>query len=110
MCKVIFESKYLKGKNGHPDPTSPEDIFNYSPTGELYNIYEWYEIATTILYRRMIWAREVQGGPPSWLSKIDNDKFTYFEKVNPNPQGYTCSYCPLKEGDCKLDCREYKIS
>lgn len=42
MCKEIAESKMLTKRDG-THPTALE-IFNYSPTGELFMVYEWYSI------------------------------------------------------------------
>jgi hypothetical protein len=41
MCEII--SSFFKEKHGIEK--SWEEIWNYSPTGELYNVYYWYEDA-----------------------------------------------------------------
>jgi len=43
VCKVIEESEVLVDKDGN-HPTAKE-IWNYSPTGELYMLTVWYEMA-----------------------------------------------------------------
>lgn len=43
MCEIIAKSKVLK-KDDNTYPTSIE-IFNYSRTGELFMIWEWYGVA-----------------------------------------------------------------
>lgn len=47
MCETIVEADILRKSNGEP-PTAHE-IFNYSPTGELFMIFEWYAIAKEVL-------------------------------------------------------------
>jgi hypothetical protein len=50
MCELI--SKYwaeAKGVN-----KTPEEIWNYSPTGELYMIHEWYEEAKEYYSRALV--------------------------------------------------------
>lgn len=47
MCAIIAESRILKRKDGSC-PTEQE-IFNYSPRGELAMIWEWYLPARDIL-------------------------------------------------------------
>lgn len=42
MCEFISESGLLHCENGSI-PT-PMEIFNYSPTGELFMIFEWYNM------------------------------------------------------------------
>lgn len=43
ICEVIETSGILKKKDGS-NPSAIE-IFNYSPTGELFMIHEWFDIA-----------------------------------------------------------------
>ena len=43
MCEKINEANILINKDGS-NPT-PKEIFNYSASGELFMIFEWYEIA-----------------------------------------------------------------
>ena len=49
MCEEILKADFLEGKNGKKPTTAEdicnEDICNYSPTGELSKVFEWYEIA-----------------------------------------------------------------
>lgn len=47
MCTIIANSKILEKQDG-TNPTA-EEIFNYSSTGELYMIFEWYELAQMTL-------------------------------------------------------------
>lgn len=47
MCKTIEKAKILQKNNG--DYHTADEIFNYSPTGELFMIFEWYEIAKNVL-------------------------------------------------------------
>ncbi len=50
MCETIVEADFLRSPDGTP-PTA-EQIFNYSPTGELFDVFFWYETARTILATR----------------------------------------------------------
>lgn len=43
MCETIVEAKILEKRDG-TSPTA-EEIWNYSSTGELYMIFEWYQDA-----------------------------------------------------------------
>tara|TARA_R110000868_G_C10896154_1_gene763963 strand:+ start:459 stop:668 length:210 start_codon:yes stop_codon:yes gene_type:complete len=43
-CEVIAESGILMNKSNGKNPTASE-VFNYSSTGELYMIPEWYKEA-----------------------------------------------------------------
>lgn len=47
MCETIERSKILVRRDGSY-PTAKE-IFEYSPTGELYMIWEWYDIAKELV-------------------------------------------------------------
>jgi len=47
VCEVIAESNILSNKEGI-NPT-PEQVFDYSPTGELFMLWEWYEIAVQVI-------------------------------------------------------------
>lgn len=47
MCEFIFESGLLR-REDDSIPTAME-IFNYSPTGELFMIFEWYNMAKAAL-------------------------------------------------------------
>ena len=47
MCKVIVKSGILRKQDGTP-PTA-EEIWNYSPNGELFMIFEWYKVAKKVL-------------------------------------------------------------
>ena len=47
MCKVIVKSGILRKQDGTP-PTA-EEIWNYSPNGELFMIFEWYAAAEKVL-------------------------------------------------------------
>lgn len=47
MCDTIVESDILKKEDGS-SPTS-EEIFHHSPTGELFMIFGWYEMALLVL-------------------------------------------------------------
>ena len=46
MCDIIVAADFLRKKDGTA-PTS-EEIFNYNSTGELFMIFEWYEVAHKI--------------------------------------------------------------
>jgi hypothetical protein len=50
MCETIEREHFLKAKDGHF--MSAEEIWNYSPTGELALIEEWYAMATERANRR----------------------------------------------------------
>jgi len=46
MCETIANTRLLTKKDGsHP---TAEEIFNYSPTGELFMIWEWYAMAKAL--------------------------------------------------------------
>ena len=47
MCEWIVKSGILR----RPDGTAPtaEEIWNYSPTGELSAVFEWYDMAVIVL-------------------------------------------------------------
>lgn len=47
MCEKIARANFLRKKDGTA-PT-PEEIFNYSPTGELASIWGWYRTARLLL-------------------------------------------------------------
>lgn len=47
MCEKIVEADFLRNPDGST-PTA-EEIWNYSPTGELFHIFEWYKTAKQIL-------------------------------------------------------------
>ena len=49
MCETIVEAGILKSPDGSA-PTA-EQIWEYSPTGELFMIYEWYHLALIALGR-----------------------------------------------------------
>ena len=50
MCDVIVSAKFLCNKDG--TLRTSEEVFNYSATGELYMIFEWYQIALVMLEKR----------------------------------------------------------
>jgi hypothetical protein len=47
MCEHIVKADLLE----RPDGTKPtaKEIFNYSSTGELYMVFEWYKMACEVL-------------------------------------------------------------
>ncbi len=47
MCETIIKADFLRRDDGSA-PTA-EEIFSYSPTGELFTIFEWYWQAVGIL-------------------------------------------------------------
>ncbi len=47
MCQTIVRADFLRDADGVA-PTA-EEIFNYSPTGDLSKMFEWYEVAKVIL-------------------------------------------------------------
>lgn len=46
MCEVIERAGFLRKPDGSR-PTALE-IFRHDPNGELWRVFEWYKIATTI--------------------------------------------------------------
>lgn len=50
VCEKIIKADFLTKQDG-TKPTVKE-IFNYSPTGELFMIFEWYKQAQEILKNR----------------------------------------------------------
>lgn len=48
MCEHIVKAKIIYKRNSD-DLLTAEEIFNYSPTGELFEIFGWYKMACTIL-------------------------------------------------------------
>lgn len=60
-CELIAESKLLVDQDGnHP---SAEEIFRYSPSGELSDIPFWYEEARALMGMPSLadWAKDVLG-------------------------------------------------
>lgn len=47
MCEKIVESDILRKPNGEA-PTARE-IFEYSPSGELFMVFEWYDMAVEVI-------------------------------------------------------------
>lgn len=47
MCETIVEADIIRKKDG--TKFKPKEIYEYSPTGELSRIFEWYEEAKTAL-------------------------------------------------------------
>ena len=47
MCETIVKADFLRNQDGS-SPTA-EQIFNSSPSGELFQVFEWYEDAKQIL-------------------------------------------------------------
>ena len=47
MCEKIVESDILRKPNGEA-PTARE-IFEYSPSGELFMVFEWYDKAVEVI-------------------------------------------------------------
>lgn len=47
MCEHIVKADFIENK----DDTKPtaEELFNYSPTGELYMVFEWYKMACILI-------------------------------------------------------------
>lgn len=43
MCKVIAKANMFERK------MTAREVFDYSPTGELWRIFEWYQLALLIL-------------------------------------------------------------
>jgi hypothetical protein len=48
MCEHIVKAGFLRF---HGKAPTAEQIWNYSPTGELYMILEWYEMACILLQK-----------------------------------------------------------
>lgn len=64
MCDLIVAERILEKPDG--SPYTAEEIHNSSPTGELYQIYEWYDLA--MLHRLQREDRAV-GKSPEGASK-----------------------------------------
>jgi len=47
MCETIEKAKILEKSDG--SLLTAEEIYNYSPTGELFMVFQWYECAIKIL-------------------------------------------------------------
>ncbi len=45
MCEHIVKADILRGPGGAGVPPTAEQIFNYSPSGELSAVFDWYEMA-----------------------------------------------------------------
>ena len=72
MCEVIERSKILIDKDGrHP---TAEEIWNYSPTGELSAVFDWYDQARVslglITPEELIAEFEARGYPPEMLAPM----------------------------------------
>ena len=50
MCETIVSADFLRYQNG--DSPTAEQIYNYSPTGELYMVFTWYEQAQIIIQNK----------------------------------------------------------
>jgi hypothetical protein len=55
MCEAIVEAGILRKRDGSA-PTWLE-VFEYSPTGELFMVFGWYEMAKSLLEARAVVAR-----------------------------------------------------
>jgi hypothetical protein len=53
MCEHIVKANFLFHK-GTDNLFSAEEIFNYSPTGELFMVFEWYRYACILLQEKAI--------------------------------------------------------
>ena len=63
MCEYIAAAKFLSRDEHY---LTAEEIFNYSPTGELYMLFEWYGIAVKVNEARAELSktlREMMKGP-----------------------------------------------
>ena len=47
MCEHIVKSGVLKRKDGQP--VTAEAVYNYSPRGELFMVFEWFKIACAMI-------------------------------------------------------------
>lgn len=52
ICEHIAKANFLF-KEGTDIPLTADEIWNYSPTGELFMLHEWYENACKILNFRL---------------------------------------------------------
>lgn len=43
MCELIVKADIIRKKDGNK--FKPEEVYEYSPTGELSMIFDWYNIA-----------------------------------------------------------------
>jgi len=57
MCEFIASMELLEDKKTK-QPLTPEEIFNYSPTGEVYMIYEWYAEAIGLALEKEAFLKE----------------------------------------------------
>lgn len=48
MCEHIVKAEMLY-KRSSDDLLTAEEIYNYSPTGELFMVFQWYRMACNIL-------------------------------------------------------------
>lgn len=46
MCEEIAALNLLRKPDG--TALTPEEVFNYGPTGELYMVFEWYELVLAV--------------------------------------------------------------
>lgn len=60
MCQTIIEAGILQKKDGTKLTT--EEVWNYSPTGELFMVFEWYKIAREVLKVRKLMEEFNSGG------------------------------------------------
>jgi hypothetical protein len=68
MCDVIVRADILRKKDG--SKLTAEEIFNYSPTGELYEIFSWYEYAQKVIAAQDSIIAAVQLCGPEFVSEI----------------------------------------
>lgn len=59
VCKTIVEADFLRLPDG--SAPSAEEIYNSSPTGELFHVFDWYEQAKLIINERS--NSKIQGAP-----------------------------------------------
>jgi hypothetical protein len=69
MCDVIVQADILQKKDG--SKFTAEEIFNYSPTGELYEIFFWYEYAQKVIATQNAIIAAAQPCGPEFAREIE---------------------------------------
>lgn len=99
MCETVERAGIIKELNGHCPPTA-EQIFNYSPTGELSRVFEWYAMAQLVLGEDKLNAMSRKDKATERMVGDRYLKFTYlgedisefitYENGKSNPFGWSC--------------------
>ena len=87
MCETIAHAHFLIKKNG--SYATAEEIFNYSPTGELWMIFHWYEVAIFVNSKRtelkqILYDMATQGSLPGQTALITQKLDDLFNKELPD--------------------------